>query len=266
MSDPERLTRRAPSTTAGALMRAGLTERASDVSVQRTLKAVAAFTGLGTAPGGAALAAELARDTVGGAAGLSGAPSVALTAPALIAKWFAVGAGSGVLLSIGVHHAVAPAGQAPPRPVAHVSARPAPTSVRARLPAAARVPPATELEASLAPAAPDSTHVPAAALNGPATDVSTPDATAAELALEVALVDRARALLSADDARAALVALQGYEAQSPKRQLYTEVLALRMEASHALGDEAEAKSLATRLLARDVARPLADRARHLLAE
>ena len=273
MSDPERLTKRPPSTTTGALMRAGLAERPTEVSVRRTMKVVATFAGLASTPGGAATAAEVARCAALGGSGISSAPAAALATPALLAKWLAGGAAGGLLISFGLHQAFAPA---PPRvtntPVAQVSAQ------RARVPARAQVPSpdldarAPESEALGAPQAEPlrraekaaSAH--AVAGGTQATTLEAHGATTAALAAEVALVDGARARLNANDAHAALAELRGYEARFPERQLYTEVLALRMEASHAVGNEAEARTLAARLLERGVARPLAARARALLAE
>lgn len=273
MRDPERLTRRAPNTTTGALMRAGLAERPSEASVRRTVKAVAASAGLGSATGGAAIAAETARGAAAGAAGWSAAPSAALSTKALLVKWLAIGAGGGVLVSFGAHQAVAPV---PPTPAAvtQVSERAAPSAPpRARVPAANPSPPApapdarvaSEVESESDASAPESARVPAAVRDRFTKGLAT-QGSVAELAAEIALVDRARASLSAGDAHAALVALQRYEAQCPSRQLYTEVLALRMEASHAVGNEADARSFAMRLLARGVARPLAERARRVIAE
>jgi hypothetical protein len=87
---------------------------------------------------------------------------------------------------------------------------------------------------------------------------------AALLAAEVELVERGRAALSRGSFAEALRMLAPYEERFPKQQLLTEVLFLRMEARGRSGDDAGARALAQRVLARGVAGPQAARAREVL--
>lgn len=266
MSDPERLVKRSATSTTALLIRAGLDERASEVSVRRTAKAVGAFAGLASATVGSALAAEVAGGAVAGTAASSLPPASAAVTTVSLVKWLMLGAGSGLVLSIGAHQILAPD---PPRSLV--------ASTRPRVLVAPSVAPI-----SPAPAPP---HVEAPLFeaynreetseNAPKTveraknvtaQAGAPRPASSGLAMEVGFIDRARDALNRGDASATLFALQEYEARFPERQLHTEVLALRMESAHRLGDAQMARQLATRLLALGVAPPLAERARELLRE
>lgn len=84
------------------------------------------------------------------------------------------------------------------------------------------------------------------------------------LAVEVKFVELGRAALQRGAFAEALTLLAPYESRFPKQQLLTEVLFLRMEAFSRSGDAPRARSLAARIVRRDVAGPQAARAREVL--
>jgi hypothetical protein len=250
------------------LMRAGCVERASDVSVRRTAKAVGALTALASASGSSALAAEVAGGAVAGTAASSLASASSVVTTLAIVKWLMLGAGGGVVLTLGAHHALSPqpsrasAPNTPPHAIAPTLAR-SPSA----LPGDAVKAPLIPAETNGAETAKNATAQVERATSRAAPIEATPRGVSASgLAIEVAFIDHARTALSRGNASGTLLALQDYEARFPERQLHTEVLALRMEAAHRLGDTQTVRKLATRLLAIGVARPLSERARELGGE
>jgi hypothetical protein len=89
---------------------------------------------------------------------------------------------------------------------------------------------------------------------------------AERLADEVALVDHARGALAQGDARAAIGALDAYDARFAQRRFVPESLYLRMESLLALGRAAEARAVAERLASGYPKSPQAARARQVLSE
>lgn len=85
-----------------------------------------------------------------------------------------------------------------------------------------------------------------------------------QLRAEVAVLERARAALSAGDARRTLVELEAHRKLAPAGALAPEAQALRIEALAALGKRSEAAEEARDYLARHPATPAADRVRDLL--
>jgi hypothetical protein len=85
------------------------------------------------------------------------------------------------------------------------------------------------------------------------------------LKAEVALLERGRTALRHAAPAQALQLLAGYEERFPERQLVVEVLVLRMEAAHALGQFAVARKLAQRVLSVNGGAPYAARAQAILS-
>jgi hypothetical protein len=81
--------------------------------------------------------------------------------------------------------------------------------------------------------------------------------------LELAMIERARSALAAGDPRAALAALDDYEAKYEVPIFGEEATVLRIEALRARGDRAESAALAARFLAVHPSSPLAQRVRSL---
>jgi hypothetical protein len=87
---------------------------------------------------------------------------------------------------------------------------------------------------------------------------------ATSLAVEVELLDRARAALSRKDASLALRELDRYAQQAGERSLAREASLLRIEALRALGDATSAAEIAKRLVADDPGGLTGQRARELM--
>lgn len=83
---------------------------------------------------------------------------------------------------------------------------------------------------------------------------------------EFALVDRARELLAAGSARAALTELDHYDRAPSARGLGAEATLLRMEALAATGRHAEASVIAERFVGQHPNSPLTDRARGFVTQ
>ncbi len=247
MSDPERLR-----DSLGAGFERSLLEAATEAGVPAPARqlalshALAAVGGLGAAAGAAHAA------THGAHAATSGGSALA----AGVVKAFAIGLASGALVAGGalgvqqlVGHRAPPARQVAPSPVPRPAT--APTSARTQ-PAPSAAPPATP---ALHPA-------PARAVAAmPSASAASP---ASQLAEQVALLDRARSLLSDGDARAALAVLDKYSTRFPRGALAPEATVLRVEALARSGDRAGASALARTFLTRHPGGPLAERARRYL--
>lgn len=209
-----------------ALLRAGADEGPSEESV------LAAARALGLAPRAllfASLAALLSKVLKG---------SSITVAAFVVAPVFVAG---------GVTVAVL-AGRADTRPkvvVAPVSATEGPSAPLTAEPV--ETPPATSASAPAAVAPVDGVHGAAPSKKGTA---AAPRASQdADLAEQVRLVDRARGLVAAGDASGALAAVDAYERRFVRGILAEEAALVRVEATQARGDHAEAASLARRFLA-----------------
>lgn len=84
------------------------------------------------------------------------------------------------------------------------------------------------------------------------------------IAAELQLVDAARSSLQGGAPQTALSLLDGYERTFPRRQLIVEVVVLRMEAAHALGQTHRAAGFARRVLGMAGSSPHAARAKEVL--
>jgi hypothetical protein len=253
MNDPERLLHGSPDGLSARLLRAGIDEAPAKQSLERTLVAVGAATGvLGAA--GTAGAGAVGAGAVGAAGG--GKAAVALTFVSL-AKWAGVGVASGVALSLAAQVAERTSPRHVEPAVVIASAPPAP------LPSTERVRREPEREAPPAEASVETEpHLVAPAL---APKASADGWLGAPLAAEVTFVDRGRALFQHGDTQGAVAALAAYERTFTQPRLLPEVLYLRMEASLSLGERARASDIARRIL-RDYGKgPHAARARAVLS-
>jgi hypothetical protein len=262
MNEPKRWLEEGAPGDVEHLVRAAQAEQPDATSLARTLAAV----GMGLGAASVAGAAKAA----GAAAGAGGTAKATLPITgALLAKWGAVGAAIGTL-AVGAARIATDAARVPPASASSVpssGARPASVAPVPALSAprqaepgavpdiAEPLPTATETRAQpLPPAAPDSGPAPAAPLD------------AETLAAEVKSVDRARAALAAGQAQRTLEELGEYERRFRKRGLEPEALYLRMEASLSLGQTAQARDAAQRLLARYPKSLHAARARVVLSK
>jgi hypothetical protein len=233
------------------LLHAGRDEWPSDEALSRTLVALGAGAAVVTAAGvagGAAAGASASTVVKGGAA---------LVSFGSVMKWLGVGALSGVVVA-GVAHEVT----APPRPpVEPPAAIVAPVSPA---PAEGRVRPAPAVETIPAPEPAVEEPKPAVTAHPTRKDVGDPNDRGVPLAAEVALVDRARALLAGGDPARALEELAGYEKAFADPRLEPEVVYLRMEAHLLAGNRALAKATAERILRSFPRGPHAARARSVV--
>ena len=94
---------------------------------------------------------------------------------------------------------------------------------------------------------------------------SSAPAQAGALRDEIALIDGARAALSAGSPGQALTLLERYRARHPRGMLLPEALAMRIEAIDRSGDHARAQALARAFLAEYPHTPLAQRVAHVAA-
>jgi hypothetical protein len=120
---------------------------------------------------------------------------------------------------------------------------------------------------------PDSKETPSRARTIPARPASSaPSAAATATATarpaagrELELIARAREALTRGDARACLAALAQHDAEFPNGQFMPEAAVMKIEATHASGDRAGARTLARTFLAKSPESPYAARIRSLLA-
>lgn len=256
MNDPERLLQGSPDGLSARLLRAGVDEAPTKQSLERTLVAVGAATGvLGAASTAGALGAASSAGSVG-ATGV-GKAMTTLTLVSL-AKWAGLGVAGGVAVSLTAQVVErAPPRHVEPSPVVMASASPA------RLPVTERVMPEPRREEPPAEASAKSEARSVSPPSAPKT--SGDESLGAPLAAEVTFVDRGRALFQRGDASGALGALAAYERTFTPPRLLPEVLYLRMEASLAAGDRARANDIAGRIV-RDYGKgPQAARARAVLS-
>jgi hypothetical protein len=228
-------------------------ERPHDEVVERCAVIVAGG-GLGLAAAAAAKGVPVA-----GGSSLAGVSS-ALSAAGLL-KWGAGGLFAGTALMTSVHLATVP--PAPDRPSAPAVS--APVEPRAELvvePEPARPPVASE-KSSPEPTA-NVVRAPVGAPPAASASPSSPDQLFAE---ELALVDRVRASVDANNPALASALLAQHERRFGKAaQLSPEARALRLEVLVSTGRVEEARTLAREILARDAAGPHAVRAREVLKE
>ena len=279
MKDPERLSRGPATELTQLLLEAGAEEQPSAQARRRLAGVIAAAAGAGALGTSATAAAtshvlELAAPNV--ASGLSG--SAATTAgsatPAgaklgwlVLAKWLGIGALGGAA-AWPVVQKLSPNEHAPPErnvPAAgSATPRPVPLQTRGeRLPGVA----SSLQESALAPEPGGELHplrkLPPSQLHVPTTERLAP-VERVLLAAEVRFVEQGRAAFQRNAFQETLALLAPYEERFPKQQLLTEVLFLRMEAFSHSGDTNRARSLAARVLSREIAGAQAVRAREVL--
>ena len=119
---------------------------------------------------------------------------------------------------------------------------------------------------------PDSKDTPARVRPAPARPAVTSASTAAATPAarpaagrELELIAQAREALTKGDARACLAAIAQHDAEFPDGQFMPEAAVMKIEATHASGDRAGARTLARAFLARSPESPYAARIRSLLA-
>jgi hypothetical protein len=264
MTDPERMnTRRAG--LAAQLLRASAEEEPSEASLHRTLAALGVSGAVltTTSAAGAAAAAGGAQLTSAASAG-AGKTVTAL----LLVKWVGVGVVGGVSLAGAAAVVTSPAVAPAPREVSSVQAPRRAAARVASSPSASPVAPLREMtlrapEPEPAPAPP---LAPRALPSRRESDVAAPPDVGVPLAAEVALVDRARALLAQGRPEAGLSELTLYERAFPEPRLLPEVLFLQLEAYQRLGRTSDARRAAERLASGFPKSPHAARARSLLGE
>ncbi len=256
MNDPERLLHASPEGLSARLLRAGVDEAPTRRSLERTLVAVGAATGV---LGAASTAGALGAASTAGSVGATGVGKAVTTLTLVsLAKWAGLGVAGGVAVSL--------AGQvverAAPRnvessPVVVVSTAPA------SVPSIERVAPEPKGEKPRAEASVEAE--PRLVVPPSAPKTSGDESLGAPLAAEVMFVDRGRALFQRGDAAGALAALAAYERTFTPPRLLPEVLYLRMEASLAAGNRTRANDIARRIV-RDYGKgPQAARARAVLS-
>jgi hypothetical protein len=248
---------------------------------QRTLAAM----GVGGAVLGAAQGAAAKLAATGAVA--PGAKGIGSVSAVLLLKWIGTGAVVGTIVAAGVatvttpglvfSKRAVPAVQAPSVPVpakAVVAGQSAPVRGLAAEAAQGEALPGVVRGASIAPAAPRGERVAAPAPNdsaaGNVSSLSTlsmdPKPAASTVMAEVASLDRARTALAAGDARAALARVSAHDASFPGGALQPEAVVLRVRALVALGDRAQAASVAGRFLAAHPDSAQAGRLRTLVGE
>ena len=236
-----------------ALLRAGQDEWPSDDALSRTLTAVGAGAAVVAVTGGAAASA-------GASAGTAVKSGAMLVSFGTVMKWLGVGAVSGVVVA-GVAHELTPPLTPRLDAQAPIAAPPAPVhgaAEKARPTAKSEAAPPSEPIAE--PAKPSAFSHPAA--HAPADDTESH----APLAAEVALVDRARALLASGNPGPALEELGRYETVFPEPRLEPEVLFLRMEAHLAAGNTTRARETAEQSVRLFPRSPHAARAREVIGK
>jgi hypothetical protein len=272
MADPTRLVEKRG--LAGSLLRVGAEELPSRDHVRRVALAIGAGAALGSST---AAATGAAAGTAGSVISKAGGPVTF----AVLGKWLGIGTLTGVLT-------VTSAAQVERMRARSVAAdAPVPT-VEVAAPALAPVafvapdvPPPPEVEAipappakpsvSPAPPAPGRAKVvePAPAMNEETLPQAAPsrtdDGAAAELAPEIAFVDRAWQALQRRDHDRALSELATYELRFPDLRLHPEVLFLRMEAERQLGHTENAVALARQIVSVYPRSAQAARARSILS-
>ena len=256
MNDPERLLHASPEGLSARLLRAGADEAPTRRSLEHTLIAVGAATGV---LGAASTAGALGAASTAGSVGATGVGKAATTLTLVsLAKWAGVGVAGGVAVSLTAQVVVrAPLRHVEPSPVVMASAMPA------RLPSPEHATPEPKREDP--PLEASATAEPHVAVPPSPPKTSVDESLGAPLAAEVTFVDRGRALFQRGDASGALAALAPYERTFATPRLLPEVLYLRMEASLSVGDGLRASDIARRIL-RDYGKgPQAARARAVLS-
>jgi len=256
MSEPKRWLEEGAPRDIEQLVRAAQAEQPDEASLGRTLAAL----GIGLGVSSIALGAQAAGTT----ASASGAAHVTVITGGLLAKWAGLGATLGTLAAGAATIARdAPHATEPPPSSLREQQRPA---TKPLLSVADHSKP-TPLEQSSSVSAAASRAAPPVARAAPAA-VSTSAAPldAETLAEEVRSMDSARALLAAGRAAETLLVLDEYERRFRERRFAPEALYLRMEAFVSLGQTAQARAAAERLLASHPQSPHGARARFILSK
>lgn len=247
MTDPDPRLLDEGTETERRLLRAGRDERAPERTLEKTLLAIAATSGVigaGTAAGTA----------MASGAAVKGSASASLTAIAL--KWLGIGAVGGLVTMSGVQY-VTSRSEEPPKAAVPTSA---PVEVATRAPVAApvRAEPAEPTPAPIATAVPER-----ARSSAPPASSAPPEEPS--ISAELTDIDAARSALAAGNHATALGRLDAWERRPGKKALGQEALFLRMQALSLSGQRAKAEDAARRLLAASPNGPHAARARALLA-
>jgi TolA-binding protein len=247
MMETQRLLQQGPSDAERALLESARADGPPAGAKERALVALAGLTAGGGAPAGGPDA------SLASAGGHVAAPALELGALAKLGLAVVVGVGL-----VGAGAAVHLYGQRK-APVDAMDSH-APSSRLASAPGTAATPPAAEpgipspSEEVMAPSPTEPAPRPAAA----AADES--------LGAELRLLDQARAAVDARNPAAAQRLLDAYARRFPEGRLRPEASVLRLTVMVRQGKRAEAKALATRLLASDPTRAYEPRIRSLLRE
>jgi hypothetical protein len=275
MTEPKRWIDEGPPEAIERLLEAAASEKPAEASMARTLGVL----GIGASVAGAASTAGAS--TAGAALGATTAAKASgVFALGTFAKW---GLLATAVTAAGVTGTVVAS-----RPASVPSAQQAIASKvavanapRTTLNGASVAPlalPAPPVEPEAPPVAPEPPPVaplappvapptsPAAKSQVRATPAADAPVDAERLAEEIAFVDQARGALARGDARAALRALDGYEARFTERRFVPEALYLRMESRLKLGQTAEARTIAERLAKSFPSSPHTARARQVLSQ
>ena len=235
MSDPRRLAFDPAGDLEATLLRAARS-RAPEAARQRAIvAATAALAASGVAAGTATAAGPLVKGAL-----------------ATTIHWVSIG----VLGAGAVGAAVVLTRQSDSRP--RVSAPGVTASVSAAVPRATAAAVATSVQ--VVPTAASTASASSSASMAPA---PAPSSTAS-IAAELALLDRARAVLSSGDAPRALSILDDYGSRFPHASMTTEATVLRIEALVQAGDIPAARRVAEPFLAAHPQSPYSDRIRSLL--
>jgi hypothetical protein len=239
--------------------RALLDSASDDAPSARARKRTLAAMGVGAGVAvGAAHAAHAATQVA--ASGV--AKSVGSVSMLVILKWIGTGALVGSIVAAGVatvttpglvfsRHAaqVAPAITSfAPAPEAFAKATPARSATDAPLPSEATANAPKAAPTPIVAGRAERASVPAPTDPAPA-EAPPAVAPATTVASEVASLDRARAALSAGNAREALARLAAYDSSFPHGTLEPEAVVLRVRALVSLGDAPQAKRVAERFIA-----------------
>lgn len=268
MSDPHRLLDGEASELERALLRAAR----DDGPAPEARALLAATLGIAVGSASATAAATTTAAAIKAASAGSAASGSGAFGSAVLLKWLAVGVASGVL-AVGGAAVVERASSAPPPetaipagPRALATATEAPRAAVASIAVSgAAAPDLAPLEIADSPPPPAIASAPVTreTARAPAsTQVAEP--ALSPLAEETALLDRARASLTARDGSAALAALAEHDRRFASGSLAPEALVVRVEALLLSGRRADAERVGERFLASHPTSPLGRRIRSLL--
>ena len=256
MSEPKRWLDEGAPRDIEQLMRAAQAEQPDEASLGRTLTAL----GIGLGVASIAAGAQAAGTT----ASAGGAAHVTVITGGLLAKWAGLGATLGTLAAGAATIARdAPHATEPPPSSLREQQRPGTKPLLSVLDHSKPTP----VEQSSSASAATSRAAPPVARAAPPSAL-TPEVSldAETLAEEVRSMDRARTTLAAGRAAETLSVLDEYERRFRERRFAPEALYLRMEAFVSLGQTAQARATAERLLASYPKSPHGARARVILSK